>query len=289
MKNVMGILLIAYLYGMAPLLFGMLLDWITQRFCRDKEVSRAYVRGYFIYILGFLAEAIVMIYRGSHLSSLAKLWLLTVVGVSIVSIFLNRKEVKKYIESLCRFLRQGKVQKAAVLIGLAVIVFSIVCTVPYPDTTAAYADTAYRTDTMYYYDIYTMEYLPADQMDKRLFPYEMLYAVGADLSGIAPVILIKLIMPIFLLLLFYAALWQIGKTLFDNKQEKMFFFYYVMLIISSFPAYANGDYSKVAIITNSWNSPVLFHCIIFPYVVIKLGNLLVGKVRKGFDYVKSHK
>ncbi len=289
MRNVLGFLLIAYLYGLAPLLLGMTADRITQRFCRDKELSRAYVRGYLLYLLGFLAEAIVMIHRGSHLSSLAKLWFLTAAAIGVVSVILNGKQFKKYIKSFCVFLRNGSAYKAAVVIGVILIVLSVVWFVPYPDTTVAYADTANRTDTMYYYDIYTMEYLPQDQLDKRYLPYEMYYAVGANLSGIAPVILIKRIMPIFLLMLFYAAIWQIGKLLFEKNQGKMMFFFYAMLAIAGFPVYADADYSKVAIFTNSWNGPVLFHCVIFPYVLTGIGKLLFEIAGKGYNYVKSRK
>ena len=149
--------------------------------------------------------------------------------------------------------------------------------------------TSIDTNSAYIYQPYTSEQYPATQMEKIFSPYEMLYAVTACVSGLHPALLIKVILPLFILPFFMCCYWEIGKFFF--KQEKMqAVFLMIVEIIYYVPIYTAVETPVTGIFRSCWNGSVMLECCILPYAFLQVMRMLNfmygGEKNKVSDCVK---
>jgi hypothetical protein len=325
MKGIIGVLIVTYLLCVTPLLFGLL--W--NRIFRDHryELSDVYVKGYFLMFAAFWCAAQVCILRERWLSTLGKYWILAVTAVNVVSMVVSARTLPEYIRRWGSSMKKSKGLRCAVIASVLLIVVSIVFLKPIQDDVVEYALTAVNTNTLYVYHPFTAEAHPDQMGNQRLAPLAMLYAAASWASGLSPATVIKVVAPVFLLLFFCSSVWQIGRMLFAERQERIPVFFFMIILISSYPVYSAVDYLEAAILLNCWNGATLLNCVILPYLVIygwKHGNtkwitkvtfwavsvlaaqltyvrgayyvtlitviwLLIEIGRKGYNYVNAHK
>ena len=255
MKNAAGILLVIYLFFLVPLLAGAFIDAAAG--VKRRNISSTYANG-FVAMLGiFWGVAVLFLYRGCTLEKLSMVWMLATITICVASII--------------------------------AILFSVVCVKPQMEQTVQTVMTSIDTNSAYIYQPYTGEQYPATQMEKIFSPYEMLYAVTAWVSGLHPALLIKVILPLFILPFFMCCYWEIGKFFF--KQEKMqAVFLIIVEIIYYVPIYTAVETPVTGIFRSCWNGSVMLECCILPYAFLQVMRMLNfmygGEKNKVSDCVK---
>jgi hypothetical protein len=266
MTGILGVLVTAYLLGVTPLLLGLLWNCIFRE--ERQELSDAYVKGYFLMFAAFWCAAEVCILRGRWLSTLGKYWILGITVVNVVSLAISVRTFPNYLRRMRSAMKKIKWMKAAVLVSILLIVFSILFLKPIADDVVEHALTAVNTNTIFIYHPYTGEAHPEQLADQRLAPLAMLYAVVSWAGRLPAATVIKVASPVFLLLFFCSAVWQMGRRLFAKQEARIPVFFFLVLLVSSYPVYSAVDYLEAAIWTNSWNGSTLLNCVILPYLVI---------------------
>ena len=259
MKNAAGILLVIYLFFLVPWLAGALIDAAAG--VKKRNISSTYANGFVIMLGIFWGVAVLFLYRGCTLEKLSK-----------------RKSGSGH-----------KAVKIAMVVTAIAILFSVVCVKPQMEQTVQTVMTSIDTNSAYIYQPYTGEQYPATQMEKIFSPYEMLYAVTAWVSGLHPALLIKVILPLFILPFFMCCYWEIGKFFF--KQEKMqAVFLIIVEIIYYVPIYTAVETPVTGIFRSCWNGSVMLECCLLPYAFLQVMRMLNfmygGEKNKVSDCVK---
>lgn len=109
------------------------------------------------------------------------------------------------------------------VVSIIAILFSVVCVKPQMEQTVQTVMTSIDTNSAYIYQPYTGEQYPATQMEKIFSPYEMLYAVTAWVSGLHPALLIKVILPLFILPFLCAVIGKLESSFLSRKKCRQYF------------------------------------------------------------------
>ena len=255
MKNAAGILLVIYLFFLVPLLAGALIDAAAG--VKKRNISSTYANG-FVAMLGiFWGVAVLFLYRGCTLEKLSMVWMLATITICVASILANKKAILGCFKHKRKSGSGHKAVKIAMVVTAIAILFSVVCVKPQMEQTVQTVMTSIDTNSAYIYQPYTGEQYPATQMEKIFSPYEMLYAVTAWVSGLHPALLIKVILPLFILPFFMCCYWETPVT---------------------------------GIFRSCWNGSVMLECCILPYAFLQVMRMLNfmygGEKNKVSDCVK---
>lgn len=268
MKTAVGILLAVYLFLIVPFFAGAF--WDTLAGVKKKRKVAAYVNGYVIMFSMFWCVAVLFLFRGCTLQRLSAVWLAATVFLCVVSAAVCRRELFLYKKKFLKVWNEtDKIVKAAVAVSAVFIVISILFVEPQPGSTVQTAATAVDTNTTYMYQPYTGEQYPETQTERIFSPYEMLYAVAAQLSGLVPAFLIKIVLPFFLLPFFMGCYWEIGGFFFSESRKQAVFLmlaeamHFVMV-------YTAVDTPVSGIFRSCWAGGVLLNCCIFPFAFLQL-------------------
>lgn len=287
MKNAAGILLVIYLFFLVPWLAGAFIDAAAG--VKRRNISSTYANG-FVAMLGiFWGVAVLFLYRGCTLEKLSMVWMLVTITICVASILANKKAIYGCFKHKRKSENGHKTVKIAMVVSIIAILFSVVCVKPQMEQTVQTVMTSIDTNSAYIYQPYTGEQYPATQMEKIFSPYEMLYAVNAWVSGLHPALLIKVILPLFILPFFMCCYWEIGKFFF--KQEKMqAVFLIIVEIIYYVPIYTAVETPVTGIFRSCWNGSVMLECCILPYAFLQVMRMLNfmygGEKNKVSDCVK---
>lgn len=221
MKNAAGILLVIYLFFLVPLLAGALIDAAAG--VKKRNISSTYANG-FVTMLGiFWGVAVLFLYRGCTLEKLSMVWLLATITICVVSILANKKAILGCFKHKRKSGSGHKAVKIAMAVTAIAILFSVVCVKPQMEQTVQTVMTSIDTNSAYIYQPYTGEQYPATQMEKIFSPYEMLYAVTAWVSGLHPALLIKVILPLFILPFLCAVIGKLESSFLSRKNAGSIF------------------------------------------------------------------
>ena len=221
MKNAAGILLVIYLFFLVPWLAGALIDAAAG--VKKRNISSTYANGFVIMLGIFWGVAVLFLYRGCTLEKLSMVWLLATITICVVSILANKKAILGCFKHKRKSENGHKAVKIAMIVSIIAILFSVVCVKPQMEQTVQTVMTSIDTNSAYIYQPYTGEQYPATQMEKIFSPYEMLYAVNAWVSGLHPALLIKVILPLFILPFFMCCYWEIGSSFLSRKKCRQYF------------------------------------------------------------------
>lgn len=269
MQTVTGILLIAYVMGILPILLGIAFNRVF--FVKKYELSDVYVKGYLILFATFAAEAVLLIFMGKTLSFLSMAWLITVIVLGILALVISISRFKKMCNAVGKTISGLFTEKRrwiSFVLAVLLMVFSLIFVKPLGDSTVEYASAALQTDQMYVYHPYIVEeQYPQVQVGNCYAPFEMFYAIMASWTKIPVVVIVKWIVPLFLIPLFYAAVCQWAEILFHDTKKK-YWFYLAIMALYTVPIYAGNDYLPWAILINSWNGLTLLNSIFLPSLVL---------------------
>ena len=262
MNPIFQIIISAYLFLAVPFLFGILEAGIFRK--EKKSATTVFANGYLSMMALFCVVAIGMIRMKLALSMLAKIWLVVTLVISIFAILIGRQPLRAWLQGVRTFwTHRSKV------ILLMVLILSLVLSIGFTkpdnaDATVEIVATSLTTDSMYRHDAYTgylSEYADAGHV---LSPIEMLYAVGASITGMQADVMVYYVLPISLLLFFFTGMWRLGSVLFE-KEEQRILFELLAVIIYWMTTYLSKSSLVTGIFLNSWHGLTLLSCVVLPF------------------------
>jgi hypothetical protein len=264
----MSFLVVLYEFGILPFLLGML--WCQ----KDKKMGfhSIYVHGYMTMFALFFVIAVPFIHQGRSLSELAGAWrvaaILAPVGMAAKILF-NPKIFKSECMYLLGTYKEAKEYLWGMVCVMAILlVFSVTMVIPSAeDDVPEIVGISIATDTMYVYQPYS-QIMYANNLEKARSPIEMLYAVGAVHSDMNSMVMIHLLLPIFLIVLYFAVGWRISGYFFPGRlfERKIFALFWAI-----FPSVACVSVRNISIgiLQNSWNGTTLLTCCVLPLMMVE--------------------
>lgn len=271
---IVSFLIMLYEYGIFPALLGVL--WIGTG--EKASLTKIYLRGYVTMMSLFWIVAVPMIRLGRSLTELTRIWnLISAAAIPMIIIFVivKKRKAARIARDLWANVRFSK-KELGVLLAACVVatLFSMVLVLPSKeDDTTEHVAIAVDTDEMYRYAAYTKMPYTAVPEDKAASPIDMLYAVGVVNTGMNAASMIHVFLPLFLLPLFYAVSWQMGRYLFGSKLQKCSMFVVMVIIFSSAVCYTRG-FLAVGALQNIWNATTLLASCGIPAVIMQSFMLL---------------
>lgn len=271
---IMSFLILLYEYGIFPVLLGVL--WIARG--EKASFSKIYLRGYITMFTLFWLVAVPMIRMGKSLRELTVIWnILSMIGIPVVILYavIKKRRMIRIFKDLWANIKVSK-GKLGILMAVCVVatLLSMVIVLPSKeDDTTEIVAIAVDTDEMYRYAAYTKvpyEVLPED---KAMSPIDMLYAIGVVNTSMKEAVMIHMFLPLFLLPLFYAVSWQMGRYFFGEDLQKCSMFVVMVIIFSSAACYTKG-FLSVGALQNIWNATTLLASCGLPAVMLHSFELL---------------
>lgn len=259
----MSYAIIIFLFFLFPFLLGNL--WIGRE--EHNRFSKMYIYGYFTMFAVFEIPGVFFVHRGSHLSSLTMVWMIGVAGMTMVVLLFMLLRWKRLVIFYQQMFREAKTvaQRMRWMLCLLAFfaIFSVTMVIPSPtDATAEIVGISYNTDTMYLFAPYT-QLAYADKIAVTLSPIEMLYAVGAYVANADTRVVVHLLLPCFLIPLYFAIGWRVSEALFGENLRKNGVFTALWGVFATI-GMASVRNLSVGIYQNSWNGITLFCCCAVP-------------------------
>lgn len=261
-----SIILVGFWLFLIPILLGIGILRFDKK--KNKNICLALILGLFSELLMFSILAIPMTFLKCTFSVLKDSWAVVMIILSIVSIFLNRNDLKEIVN--VNFEEIKKLPKILTIVFLVLLI--IQCYYPfkymyedYDDSNfVAKATIAMDTDTLFVYDdtgrVYTE--LPTRTVLSQ-FPHYT--AIIASLSNIHPAALAHTVFPVVFIIIAYGFYYVFGKALFKQDQNKTMVFLVLLAII-----YIFGDYSRytnfVRLLCRTWQGKSLIANLTIPFI-----------------------
>jgi len=267
---------IIYLFLMVPFHFGILETIIFKK--SQKSVSEVLINGFLLMLAAFCVISVVAVKLQWALIDLTKIWIVFVMVVSVIASVLGFKQIKRFMTEMIGFWSLPKndegntSKKRYQVLGILVVMLliSVLFTRPsYEDATLEIVNTAVATDRMYMHNPYNGLLSESAIEGHAYSPLEMLYAVGAVLTGIEVPYMLYYLVPICFLSYFYVGIWNLGNRLLEDR-EKVSAFVLIITGIYWMTTYLEGQSLVTGIFLNSWNGLTLLSCLVLPVV---FGNL----------------
>ena len=270
MKLFFQIIIIAYLFLLVPVCFGILEAGIFRKV--KKGVAEIVTNGYLLTMALFCPIAAVMILKEQSLSELTKIWIPIALMICVISIIIGHQQAKEFLKDIVMFWKGDNtkhgISKWAKYSMLIAIVLSMIVSIGFTrpnteDATLEIINTSLTTGTMYACDPYT-GYLSEYAAEGHVFSaIEMFYAIAADSTGIQSSVCVYYCLPVSLLLFFFLGYWRLGKRLFQNEGQIVGFELFVIAIYWM-TTYQQEKSVLTGIFLNSWNGMTLLSCAILP-------------------------
>lgn len=234
----------------------------------NKNMIFALIIGYLLGYAIFQLLAIPMIFMHLKFTTLAYSWAIIMIILTIISIFLFRKNLRDILKENIDNLK--KLPKFLSIIVLIIILFQAFVAFKYmhedydDSNFVAKATIALDTNTLYEYDDEGDE---LDSIPSRtgLAPYPFYTATIAKLIGIHPTIVAHTVFPPICIFIAYMVYYLLGKSLFKNDNKKALIFVLILSILYMF-----GDYSRytvfVRLLYRIWQGKSMVCAVILPFI-----------------------
>lgn len=250
-----------------PFLIGMFCNRIMER--NNKRLLLNWVNGFIVMLGVFQIFVLPSIAIKCSLSMLSHVYFVFLFGVSCVSVYMNRDDIKSLLLKIPKMMKntpwQSYVAFALVLMQIATYFFGV-----HRDDDdsffVAMSAAAVGTDTVFEYDPYTGELYDTLPMRYVLSPFPVFTAVLSRLSGVHVATVAHTMMPVFLLGLTYAIYVLLGKELFKGKKVETAWFVIWISLMSLFMSetvYMQGTFSLIRI----WQGKAILTATLLPYVL----------------------
>ena len=263
-----SIVIIAYIYGLLPLLIGTASTLLGRH---HISFTHVYVTGYVIYLSLFDIMTIWGIHNHASFSHFSKYWkatilmltilVLVIISISIITIWRKHKLHKRLFPGLNR--------ESSILLGVTVLLtlLAVLLLVPHPlDETPELARMSLATDSFFSHNPSTgAPYTYSSSVPGYL---HLFYVLGSSITGINATTLIHLIMPIFMIPLFVCIYVMIARILYPDEERIRDRFRFVCLIILFYllmlPLEAHVAFAPYR---NIWNGITLAASCFFPLFI----------------------
>ena len=260
-----------------PLLVGMLYNkFVTKKI---TKILPNWVSG-FVLCLGYYQLLVLpsILFKLS-LTMLSAIYIVSVLMVSVASVFINRTVIKDVVQ---HFIKTIKQTPTIVVLPAVLIVFQVYMYTAYVHTDAddaffvGTATTAVETNTLFQYDAYTGEVYKSYPMRYVLSPFPIFVATLSQVSGIHPAIMSHTVLPGLLLLVSYGVYALLGKELFQGDRKKNALFLFFVGIVATFlhtSIYTQNSFMLLRI----WQGKALLVAMLLPFVFYMEYKLITGK------------
>lgn len=269
MNLIFQTVIIIYLFLMVPFHFGILETTIFKK--RKKTLSEILINGFLLMLASFCVISVIAVKLHWVLTNLAKIWIVFVMAVSVLASVFGFKQIKIFAaEMLCYWNLQveekSMVKNRYKVLGIlaVLLIIAVFFTRPsYEDATLEIVKTTIATNAMYCHDPYSGLISFTALEGHEYSPIEMLYAIGADITGMEVSYMLYYLIPICILIYFYMGIWCTGKHLLENE-EKVLLFTFIVSGIYWMMTYVEGKSLVTGIFLNSWNGLTLLSCVVMP-------------------------
>ena len=234
----------------------------------NKNVLLSMILGFFMELLVFTILSIPMTFLKASFNVLRNTWTILILGLSIVAIFINKKDWKEiFKQNLEEFKKLPKVLTVSFL-----ILICIQCYFPFKymhqdhddSNFVAKATIAIDTNSLFVYDDAGNEYdgFPTRQVLSQ-FPH--FTATIATLCFIHPTILAHTIFPVVFVIMMYAFYYVFGMTLFKKDQTKSMMFLNILSVTFIFGSYSRYT-NFVRILYRAWQGKSILANMTLPFI-----------------------
>lgn len=248
-----------------PELIGMLFIYKDQK-C-NKNIILPFVIGYLFCFALCQLLAIPLILTKSSFILLFFLYIFILLIISVVSIILNRKKFKEFInENICLLKNAPKMLAFFAVLLIGIQLFVALWFTHVDDDDAIYVGTAtttVQTNTLYKFDARTgLEY---DYFPKKyaLAPFPVYMAIVSKLIHIHPAITAHTIMPVILISLSYLIYALIANELFQKEKKSIFLFLIILSIVNLWGNYSIRN-NHTFLLFRIWQGKSILANIIIP-------------------------
>lgn len=274
-------LILIYNLGLLPLVVGAI--WVRLTAKRNKSLGFTFAAGFATVLAAFLCMTLPMIHAGSSVGDIAHRWRVASLVLGLVSTLVC---VKTLFELLADWIKERRAydlkQWGLVLLTLITIILSVFFTIPTAeDYTLPIIQTNRATATIYEYNPYTGEAYGQILAEKANSPLEVYYDVLATWAGIEPLMLLRRILPVFLLVFFFGVVDYLSCVLFPEdgkgnrkKERDDFKLAIIVIYLAITPIYRLGS---IQLLRNSWLDKTFFMNILIPFALALI-----------IDYLRPH-
>lgn len=259
-------LLLCVILLVFPFLIGILCNRIMKR--GNNRLLLNWVNGFVVMLGCFQPFALIAIMLKCSLSLLAYVYLIFLLGLSGISVYVNRTDIKVIFMNIPKKIKRTPWQSYVAFLLVLLQLATYFCGVHRDDDDAFYvaaAVTSVGTNTVYEYNPYTGDLYDVLPMRYVLSPFPVFTAVLSYLSGIHAATIAHTILPVFYLGLAYAIYALIGNELFKGKKIEIAWFVIWISLLSIFMSetiYMQGTFSLIRI----WQGKAFLASALLPYV-----------------------
>lgn len=251
-----------------PYFVGLLL---TIKILKNKDsFALNIVCGYIVYFAVLEIITLLCFKIETSLNFLIILFVFLFLGLTVYSIFLNRKRVAMIFNDRVYYVKKHKFN--LILIIAVVIILAqtyLVSTRQHIDDDDAYyigvAETAVSTNSIMKYDAYTGNETTTSSR-YVLSPFPIYHAIMGKLVGVKPVEYAHTLYPIFMIPLGYMVTYLIATVFFEKERKLRGYFLLIIAIINTFSNYS--VYSKETFFMfRIWQGKAMLCSIIIPAIM----------------------
>lgn len=270
MNLIFQIIIIAYLFLVVPFLFGILETVIFRN--SQKMLSEILINGYLFMLAVFCVISVIAVRLQWTLQDLTKIWMIFAGIVSVTVFSLGFKQMKSFVTEVQMYwYKEAKTENVIVksryrILVILVVMLGVSVLLPgqsSEDCTLEIVDITVATNEMYQHDPYSGEVSNTAMGEHAYSAIEMLYAVGASLTGIEIPLMLYYLIPACILIYFYMGIWNLGNQLMD-KEEKVIWFALFVAVIYWMTGYSERQSLLTGIYLNSWNGLTILSCMVMP-------------------------
>ena len=259
------IILLIFFCIIVPYFVGLL---VTSGFSKNRDsFALNIVCGYMVYF-GVLDIMTLLCFKfKASLNFLIILFVFLFLGVTEISVIINRKRVVKIFTDRVRYIKNHKINIIMILAVLIIVWQTwIITTGQHIDDDDAFyiatAETCVSTNSVMQYDPYTgYEYVPTSRY--VLSPFPVYHAIMGKLSGLKPVEYAHTFHPLFMIPLGYMIMYLLSTVFFEKDTKFRGYFMLIVAVINTFScysAYTQGTFFMVRI----WQGKAVLCSIIIP-------------------------
>lgn len=221
---ILKIILCILMLVINPILVGSLIT----KFMKEKNILLVFILGYFAQFASFEIIYLPMYFLGCSFKAVVYAWGITSLLLSIISIILNRNELKTLIKNTVSNI---KIMPKLALVWCVLVCVQIYFPVRYmqqidPDDAfyLAITTTTIETNSLFKVDAYTGEGAQEDILRYAMSGLTIYFATISYLTDVHPAILEHTIWPIVAIILEFSLYTLIGNKLLKEDKEKLSYF-----------------------------------------------------------------
>lgn len=265
MTFLVSVLGVIYYLIFCPLIMGLMITKVRNKM--DNNVIVTIIYGYITMFTLFYITAVPTILVGSTLVHLAQTWMIVCTGTVVIEILIHFKQIPIYLSNNIQMWKN--VDKALLLLEIVVFAVAFIAAlflIPvYGSQVIPLANIAKETNTIFAINPYSGIGYAEVPSEMIYSPFAMFYACISSLTQIEVAMIVKLIIPIIYIPLYFGGYYAIAIRVFCGDKMKSITLIYALIGIYIFLAFTNQS-ASINMLRNSWQPETILMNGILPGV-----------------------